>query len=69
MEQKTLKVEGMTCDHCVMAVKKAVSGLSGVAKVQVDLDSESVSFELDASVISLKDIEAAIAEAGYSVAA
>lgn len=33
-----LHVEGMTCAHCAMAVKKALLKVSGVKDVQVDLD-------------------------------
>ena len=67
MEKKTLKVEGMSCDHCVKAVTKAVSDLSGLAKVKVDLKDATVAFEYDPAVTGLKEIEAAIAEAGYKV--
>jgi len=35
-----LKVEGMTCQHCVKAVREALSSVPGVEKVaDVDLDS------------------------------
>jgi len=68
MEKKTLKVEGMSCEHCAKAVTEAVSGLSGLAKVKVDLKGASVSFEFDPAKAGLKEIEAAIVEAGYSVA-
>jgi copper chaperone len=33
-----LKVEGMTCDHCVMAVKKALSRVPGVERAEVSLE-------------------------------
>lgn len=34
---KTLKIEGMMCNHCVMHVTKALEGVSGVAKADVNL--------------------------------
>lgn len=34
---KTLQIKGMTCEHCVRAVTKALQGVAGVAKVSVDL--------------------------------
>ncbi|TAK88037.1 MAG: copper chaperone [Betaproteobacteria bacterium] len=34
---KTLQIKGMTCDHCVRAVTKALQGVAGVANVSVDL--------------------------------
>lgn len=33
-----LKVEGMTCNHCVMAVKKALMKVPGVEKAEVSLE-------------------------------
>jgi copper chaperone len=37
MSQLVLKIEGMTCMHCKMAVEKALKGVSGVTSAQVDL--------------------------------
>ncbi len=34
---KTLQIKGMTCEHCVRAVTKALQGVAGVDKVAVDL--------------------------------
>jgi copper chaperone len=34
-----LKIEGMTCGHCVASVKKALEDIQGVSEVVVDLDS------------------------------
>jgi copper chaperone len=33
----TMKIKGMTCGHCVMAVTKALAGIDGIKDVQVDL--------------------------------
>jgi copper chaperone len=68
MEKKTLKVEGMSCDHCAKAVTKALSDLSGVTKVKVDLKTASVSFTFNPAKVCLKEIEAAIIDAGFTVA-
>ncbi|MEY2336138.1 heavy-metal-associated domain-containing protein [Acidithiobacillus ferrianus] len=38
METIEMKVTGMTCHHCVMAVTKALKGVHGVQEVAVDLD-------------------------------
>lgn len=35
MEQKTLQVEGMSCQHCVKAVETSVGELDGVSAVHV----------------------------------
>ncbi len=39
MQIITLKVSGMTCGSCVKHVEKAISAVSGVHKVEVDLAS------------------------------
>ena len=67
MEKKTLKVEGMSCEHCVKAVTKAVSDLPGTARVKVELKAGTASFEFDLGKTGLEEIKAAITEAGYAV--
>ena len=36
------EVSGMTCDHCVRAVKEAIHGVDAAAQVEVDLDTGRV---------------------------
>jgi copper chaperone len=38
MSETVLKIEGMTCNHCKMAVEKALKGVPGVTGVQVNLE-------------------------------
>jgi copper chaperone len=61
-------VSGMHCHHCVSSVTEEVSAVSGVTDVKVDLDSGQVIVTSDAEV-PFESIEAAVDEAGYSVAA
>ncbi len=61
-----LKVKGMSCQHCVMSVTKALSQLEGVKNVQVDLEKGQVRFENTMGLAS-EQIEKAITEAGYQV--
>ncbi|ALL64685.1 Copper chaperone [Paraburkholderia caribensis MBA4] len=58
------KVEGMSCQHCVAAVTRAIQEQDAAAQVQVDLSAGKVAVESGASVDTLK---AAIDEAGYTV--
>jgi copper chaperone len=62
-----LNVEGMSCAHCVHAVKSAVSGLAGVDKVEVSLEKNLATVEFDPAVASLQAIKSAIEGEGYSV--
>jgi len=61
-----LKVKGMSCQHCVMSVTKALSQLDGVKNVQVDLAKGEVRFDNIKAVASDR-IEKAITDAGYQV--
>ena len=60
-------VSGMHCSHCVGSVTEEVSALSGVIDVKVDLGSGQLIVISDAE-IPFENIEAAVDEAGYSVA-
>ena len=62
----TLKVKGMSCQHCVMSVTKALTQLEGIKNVQVDLAKGEVRFDNTKEVASQR-IEKAISEAGYEV--
>jgi copper chaperone len=66
MSKITLKVEGMTCGHCVSAVESAVRDAGAEGKV--DLSAKSVSVVFDETKLSLDTIRQAIEEQGYEVA-
>ena len=61
-----LKVKGMSCQHCVMSVTKALNQLEGIKNVQVDLAKGEVQFDNTKAVL-MDRIEKAIEEAGYEV--
>ena len=67
MEKIILKVDGMSCEHCVKAVTNAVSGIAGTEDVMVDLEAGSASFNYDPSRASLDNIKAAIIEEGFTL--
>jgi len=60
-----IAIEGMSCQHCVMAVKKALGGVPGILENNVQVGSASVKY--DESKVSKEDIEAIIEGAGYTV--
>ena len=62
----TYSVTGMTCDHCVGAVRTEVANLPGVAEVDVDLASGRVTVTSD-EPLDQAAVRAAVAEAGYQV--
>ena len=63
---KTLKIEGMMCEHCEMHTKKALEALDGVTKAEVSHKTGTavVTLEKDVSDDILKQ---AVADQGYKV--
>ena len=64
--KKTLKIEGMMCQHCVAHVTKALSSVVGVVSVEVNLKKKTAVVELSEEV-SNEILSAAVTEAGYEV--
>ncbi|NWG03700.1 MAG: copper ion binding protein [Syntrophaceae bacterium] len=64
--RSTIKVKGMSCQHCVMSVTKALTQLEGIKNVQVDLVKGEVQFDHPKEG-TLSQIEKAIEDAGYEV--
>ncbi|MHB1167469.1 MAG: copper ion binding protein [Carboxydocellales bacterium] len=62
-----LNVNGMSCGHCKASVEKAVSALSGVSKVDVDLAGKIVSITFDPDQANLDAFKNAITGQGYEV--
>lgn len=67
MTTQTLSVSGMTCEHCVRAVKQEVGEISGVTQVDVELGTPSTVTVESTEPISHQDLVEAIDEAGYEV--
>jgi len=65
--EQSYRVTGMTCGHCVSAVKQEVGAIDHVADVQVDLASGQVTVT-SARPLTDDEISAAIDEAGYELA-
>ena len=65
MTQKTITVKGMACDGCVSSVQKSLEGVDGVSKANVDLKGESAEVTFDENRASVKQLLAAVREAGY----
>jgi copper chaperone len=65
MQTATIKVQGMSCGHCVNAVEGAVRKLGASAKV--DLASGMVTVEFDETKTTLEAIKESIEDQGYDV--
>ena len=64
-----LTIEGMSCQHCVKAVRGAIEKLPGVQAVEVSLERKKASVTIDPSQVGLPAIQAAVEEEGYEVKA
>ena len=67
MSNIELIVKGMTCNHCKMAVEKALNSLDGVDSAEVNLEAGKVSITYDDSKIKTDAINEAIKEEGYEI--
>lgn len=64
MEQTTIAIQGMSCGHCVAAVKGALAGLDGVQVQEVKVGSATVAY--DPGAVTPRQIAAAIESEGYA---
>ena len=62
----TIKVKGMSCQHCVQAVTKALSGIDGIENVSVDLESGTASYD-EKRQVPADEVRSAIEDAGYEL--
>lgn len=63
--KKIMLVEGMSCNHCVMAVTNALKAIEGVSNVDVDLENKKV--EIEGANLVDGTLKEAVEEAGYDV--
>ena len=64
MERLNLTIEGMTCEHCVRAVRGRLEQTEGVKVDDVTIGSATV--EYDPAKTNVDEIETAIADEGYT---
>ena len=62
----TVKVKGMSCQHCVASVTKALSEIEGITDVQVNLEKGEATFN-EQSPVAEQAIEDAITKIGFEV--
>ena len=62
----TIKIKGMSCNHCVMAVTKALEEIGAIKNVTVDLKKGEATFD-EAGPVDMERIREQIKKAGYDV--
>ncbi len=63
---KTVKIRGMSCNHCVKAVKKALEEIDGLSGVSVDLEKGEASFD-EKNPVDERVIREKIEKAGFEI--
>lgn len=66
MTETKLRIEGMSCGHCVARVEKALKSLEGVKTAAVSLEKKEAKIEYDESKTDLEGFKKAVEEAGYT---
>jgi copper ion binding protein len=61
-----IKIQGMTCQHCVRSVTKALGSIPGIKNLRVDLVNGEATFE-NTQNVSMLNIRKAVEDAGYKV--
>ena len=65
MKSLHIDIVGMTCEHCVRAVKNRLAATPGVSVTDVRIGSADI--QLDDAKASVADVEDAISDEGYTV--
>ncbi|MBU0485894.1 MAG: cation transporter [Proteobacteria bacterium] len=62
----TIKITGMSCNHCVASVTKTLNEIVGIKNVQVDLKQGQATYD-EEKPVSIETIRAAISAIGFGV--
>jgi copper chaperone len=60
----TIKIKGMSCQHCVNSTRKALEAVPGISNIQIDLAKGEATFDGEVNLQTAKD---AIAKIGFEV--
>ena len=66
MSRTVLKIEGMTCGHCVKSVTEALERVDGVSSAEVDLGAGRAVVEHDETQADTRALVAAVIDEGYT---
>ena len=67
MTSKTFDIPNISCNHCVMTIKRELGELKGVASVDADVGTKTVNIEWEAPA-TWDSIKSLLAEINYPVA-
>ena len=64
MESKTFSIPNISCDHCVMSIKRELSEIEGISKVEGSADTKKITVEWDAPA-TLERLKSILKEINY----
>lgn len=64
MTMTTIKIKGMSCQHCVNSTRKALETISGISNVRIDLSTGEATFD---GKVDLQTVKEAIAKIGFEM--
>ena len=67
MENKILKIEGMTCSACAKSIERVSKKVPGVEEASVNFATEKLNIKYDESKVKLSDIQSVVEKAGYKI--
>jgi len=65
--QQHFPIQGMTCGNCVRHVEKALNNLSGISKLEVNLEKHEALVEYDSTLVTYETMASAVKDAGYTM--
>jgi copper chaperone CopZ len=65
MATATLKISGMSCEHCVRTLTSALQNVAGVARANVDLSRNRATVEYDEAQTSPRVLANVVMGEGY----
>ena len=68
VQELTLSVPDVNCEHCVKTINSSLGALAGVEKVDTDIPTKTVHLRYHPDQVSLQLIEATLDDAGYTIA-
>jgi copper chaperone CopZ len=67
MTERTYTINGMSCNHCVMSLRKELAQVEGLEVLNVGIGTATVA--MDEAHVSDEQLRAAVERAGFVVAA
>jgi copper ion binding protein len=68
VEDITLSVPDVSCEHCVHTINGALGNVSGVETVNTDIPTKTVHLRYHPDQVSMDKIESVLDDAGYTIA-